>query len=38
LIAGIATVVNALRPGVKVIGVESDSAACLTAALAAASR
>ncbi|MEO8741490.1 MAG: threonine ammonia-lyase [Casimicrobiaceae bacterium] len=35
LIAGIATVVNALRPGVKVIGVESDSAACLTAALAA---
>ena len=35
LIAGIATVVNALRPGVKVIGVESESAACLTAALAA---
>ena len=35
LIAGIATAVNALRPGVKVIGVESDSAACLTAALAA---
>ena len=35
LIAGICTVVKALRPGVKVIGVESDSAACLTAALAA---
>ena len=35
LIAGISTAVKALRPGVKVIGVESDSAACLTAALAA---
>jgi len=35
LIAGICTVVKALRPGVKVIGVESESAPCLAAALAA---
>jgi threonine dehydratase len=35
LIAGIATAVHALRPHVEVIGVESDSAPCLVAALAA---
>jgi threonine dehydratase len=35
LIAGISTVVKALRPGVKVIGVEAEGAPCLLAALAA---
>jgi threonine dehydratase len=35
LIAGIATVVDALRPHVEVVGVESESAPCLVAALAA---
>ncbi|MEJ7670869.1 MAG: threonine ammonia-lyase [Casimicrobiaceae bacterium] len=35
LIASIGTVVKALRPGVIVVGVEPDHAACLTAALAA---
>ncbi len=34
LIAGIGTVVKAKRPDIAVIGVEPDSAACLTAALA----
>jgi threonine dehydratase len=35
LLAGIGTVVRARRPEVKLIGVEPDNAACLTAALAA---
>jgi len=35
LLAGIGTVVAARKPGVRVIGVEPDHAACLTAALAA---
>ena len=35
LLAGIGTVVAARQPGVRVIGVEPDHAACLTAALAA---
>ncbi len=35
LIAGISTAVRALRPNVKVIGVQSESAPCLVAALAA---
>ena len=35
LLAGIGTVVKALRPQMRVIGVEPDHAACLTAALAA---
>lgn len=35
LLAGIGTVVSALRPDVRVIGVEPERAACLTAALGA---
>jgi threonine dehydratase len=35
LIAGIGTAVKALKPGVRIIGVEPENAACLTAALAA---
>ena len=35
LLAGIGTVVDAMRPDVEVIGVEPDGAACLSAALAA---
>jgi len=35
LLAGIGTVVDAMRPDVELIGVEPESAACLTAALAA---
>jgi len=35
LLAGIGTVVAARKPGVRVIGVEPDHAACLTAALVA---
>jgi threonine dehydratase len=35
LAAGVATVIKALRPEVKVYGVEPDDAACLAAALAA---
>ena len=35
LLAGIGTVVKALRPQMRVIGVEADHAACLQAALAA---
>jgi threonine dehydratase len=35
LIAGIATAVKALRPGVRVIGVEPTGAACVSAGLAA---
>ena len=34
LLAGIGTVVKAMRPQRRVIGVEPDAAACLTAALA----
>jgi threonine dehydratase len=35
LLAGVGTVVKALRPNVRVVGVEPEHAACLTAALAA---
>lgn len=35
LAAGVATVIKNLMPGIKVIGVEPEDAACLTAALAA---
>ena len=35
LLAGIGTVMKSLRPGVRVVGVEPEHAACLTAALAA---
>lgn len=35
LLAGVGTVVKALKPGARVIGVEPDHAACFTAALAA---
>ncbi len=35
LIAGIGTAVKALRPDVRIVGVEADHAACLAAALAA---
>jgi threonine dehydratase len=34
LIAGIATAVKALRPGVRIVGVEPTGAACVTAGLA----
>ena len=38
LVAGVAAYVKAVRPGVKVIGVEPDDAACMTAALKAGRR
>ena len=38
LLAGVAAYVKALRPGVKIIGVEPDDAACMTEALKAGRR
>ena len=35
LLAGVAAYIKAVRPGVRIVGVEPDDAACMTAALAA---